>query len=139
MKFIYFSLISTVLVAVTTGCQQQIDLESFALCSTEECLSPVSSFSPAQETLFARGIVNNPGDLLEQKVSVIWNYLEYGEPVQIDSVELPVSDGSSVLLSRLTRPENGWPPGRYSVEVFWNNRDKIASEEFEIQTVESDP
>lgn len=82
-----------------------------ALCGAD---SPALSINTPQICVSCK-LKNAPPDT---KVKFIWKYME-GESVVIDEVIMNTADkGMSLdLHSTLSRPYNGWPKGKYAVEI----------------------
>ncbi len=69
------------------------------------------------------------------KVAVVWHYLGgpagTPSPQQIDRVAKEVR-GSGRIAFALTRPNKGWPPGKYAAKIYLNG--KLAkTDTFQIQ------
>lgn len=81
------------------------------LCSADNA----SLFANAPQICVSCKLKNAPPDT---KVKFVWKYIE-GEAVVIDEVILNTADkGMNLdLHSTLSRPYNGWPKGKYAVEV----------------------
>lgn len=62
---------------------------------------------------------NAPSDT---EITFVWKYIE-GDELVIDQVILNSSDyGTDVdMHSRLSKPNNGWPMGKYQVEILLGN------------------
>lgn len=84
---------------------------SGALCSNDN-----STLSTSTQNIFVSCKLKNAPE--NTKVRFIWKYVE-GEPLIIDEVVLNSEDkGMSLdLHSSLSRPYNGWPQGKYAVEI----------------------
>ncbi len=67
-------------------------------------------------------------------VTFVWKYVE-GEPVIIDKVTLSSSDkGTNLdLSSNLSRPDNGWPKGKYKIEISIGNTASAEVKTFEVR------
>jgi hypothetical protein len=90
-----------------------------------------SLFANTPQICVSCKLKNAPQDT---KVKFVWKYLE-GDPVVIDEVILNTADkGMSLdLHSTLSRPYNGWPKGKYAVEVsIGENGDSPKVKRFEI-------
>ena len=98
------------------------------LCNTD---LPVLSSVTSQ--IFASCALKNAPSNTE--VLFIWKYLE-GSPLIIDEVTMNSGDKGTNLdiHSSLSRPYNGWPKGRYAVEILVDgNKENKKVKNFEIQ------
>ncbi len=80
------------------------------------CGNDNSTLSPSTQNIYVScKLKNAPADT---KVKFTWKYVE-GEPLIIDEVVLNSEDkGTNLdLHSSLSRPYNGWPKGKYAVEI----------------------
>lgn len=96
-----------------------------AVNSNSQCDSNTSFFSPNTPEISASVVIENATP--DHLVTFVWTYLD--TDIEIDAVtyslsNLGVSDSYSVS-SFLTIPNNGWPTGTYSVEVFLDDADSI--------------
>jgi len=69
------------------------------------------------------------------EVTFTWKYM-VDKPLTIDEVVLNTEEkGANLdLHSSLSRPNNGWPKGRYVIDIMVDGiKDKIETKEFEIQ------
>ncbi len=66
----------------------------------------------------------------ETDIRFVWKYLE-GEELTIDAITLNTgNEGSNLELhSSLNRPNNGWPAGKYAVDIM------IGTDESSVKTV----
>ncbi len=68
----------------------------------------------------------------ETIVTFTWKYIEGTEDIIIDAVSMNTgNEGSDLELhSSLSRPNNGWPAGRYAVDII------IGEDKSSLQTIE---
>lgn len=96
------------------------------LCNSDHAVLSTA----ANEISASCKLKNAPSDT---RITFTWKYLE-GSPIIIDEVTLDSGDkGSNLdLNSTLSRPNNGWPAGKYAVEIRIGENDKSP----EIKTFE---
>lgn len=85
-----------------------------SLADGNVCASDVAVFATTDPEIFASAALKHaPADT---KIVVVWRYLE-GAGVEIDSVTLTTKEGSTSMQSSLSRPDKGWPKGKYEVTM----------------------
>ena len=108
---------------IITSCEVEVTtahIENITICTTldgETCESNNPIISPSDPNIYVScELQNAPQNTL---ITFIWKYTDGEDPIIIDEIILNSSDiGVNVNLnSSLSRPYNGWPIGRYEVEV----------------------
>ncbi len=110
-----FILLNSCEFSVTTA-----NVENVKMCKTldgELCDNSLSVFTPEDNYIYISCNLNNAPD--NTVVTFLWKYMDQEEPIIIDEVSLSSSDmGTNLnLSSNLSRPYNGWPTGKYEVEI----------------------
>lgn len=96
------------------------DIKICANLSGDLCDQDLPVFHPNDPQLVVSCKLNNaPSDT---EVTFVWKYVE-GEEIIIDQAILNSSDyGTDVdMHSTLSKPNNGWPVGKYQVEILLGN------------------
>ena len=109
------------------------DIKVCANLNGDLCGQDAPVFHPNDPQIAASCKLKNAPD--NTRVTFVWKYVE-GEPITIDQVTLNSSDyGINVdMNSRLSKPTNGWPVGKYQVEIVLNdNSDNPQIKEFIVQ------
>ncbi|MFC2106827.1 hypothetical protein ACFLRY_00680 [Bacteroidota bacterium] len=119
------SRVSTIVIMLSlflTGCDFEVttaNIKDVKVCdrlSGELCGQDSPIFMSRDPQIFVScKLKNAPENTI---VTFIWKYVE-GDPIIIDKVTVNSSDqGLNLdLNSSLSRPNNGWPTGKYEVEI----------------------
>lgn len=136
MKKIMF--ISLIIAAFTMlqSCNFEMSTASIAEVKTchelegSLCSEGVNVFHPNSPLIFCSCKLSYAPPQTE--VKFIWKYVEGSEDIIIDELVFNTEDqGSNLdLQSNLSRPNNGWPLGKYAVDIM------IGSDESSIKTAE---
>ena len=117
----YFSFI-LIISGLLTSCEFEVttaslnDIKTCINISGDLCDQDNIVFSPNDPQIYVScKLKNAPANT---KVLFVWKYVE-GETIIIDEVTLNSSDHGTDLdmNSSLSRPNNGWPTGKYEVEI----------------------
>ncbi len=127
LNVLFFGLIFTGLL-ITAGCNFELTTANIAdvkVCNNLNgnlCGNDVAVFGPSDpQIVISCKLKNAPSGTL---VTFTWKYVE-GDPIIIDQVTLDSEDrGTNLdLHSSLSRPNNGWPTGKYAVEISIGSND----------------
>ncbi len=118
------SLISLIFVAfICSSCDFNVttaSIEDIRTCTNLEngvCIDNIPIFETTDPTIYVScDLTNAPNNTL---VSFVWKYKDGDNPIDIDEIILNSSDkGNNIgLCSNLSRPYNGWPVGKYEIEI----------------------
>ena len=114
---------------VLTSCEFEVttahinDIKTCVYLSGDLCDSENLTFNTNDPQIYVScKLKNAPENTL---VTFIWTYVEGDNPIIIDKVTLNSSDyGIDVdMNSNLSRPNNGWPIGKYEIIIKIGNND----------------
>jgi len=124
---------------ILTSCEFEVttahinDIKTCVYLSGDQCDQENLVFNTNDPQIYVScKLKNAPENTL---VTFIWTYVE-GDPIIIDKVTLNSSDyGIDVdLSSNLSKPNNGWPIGKYEVVIkVGNNDDSTQIKSFEVR------
>lgn len=80
---------------------------------------PVDSFTVDSPVIYVTGTLNNAPEGTVIKAE--WVYVEEEPPIYIDSVELEAVEITTSFNFNFTKPDNGWPVGKYEVRLYIDN------------------
>lgn len=111
-----------------TSCEFEVttanikDIKTCVFLSDDLCDQEDPVFNPSDPQIYVSCKLKNAPD--NTLVTFVWTYVE-GDPIIIDEVTLNSSDyGIDVdMSSSLSRPNNGWPIGKYEVVIEIGNHD----------------
>ena len=96
-----------------------------------EVKKEVRVFSTDAPLIFISANLNNAPE--GTKVTFKWRYLE-GEGQDIDSVEVESKSGENRMSSNLSKPDVGWPQGKYEVILELNtDNSKPIHKKFQVK------
>lgn len=104
--------------AVDSGCSgNTASLAAVRVCAKVDadgvCPADAEELPAAADTIHATAVLQNaPPDTA---VTVSWRYLEAEGGFDIDAATFVAREPLLALHGVLTRPDHGWPPGRYEV------------------------
>ncbi len=114
---------------ILTSCEFEVttahinDIKTCVYLSGDLCDSENLTFNTNDPQIYVScKLKNAPENTL---VTFIWTYVEGDNPIIIDKVTLNSSDyGIDVdMNSNLSRPNNGWPIGKYEIIIKIGNND----------------
>ena len=122
-------IIAIMLCLLFTGCEFEVttanisDVKLCARLTGDICSEDNPVFSPNESQFYVSCELKNAPE--NTYVTFVWKYVE-GSPIVIDEVTLNSSHyGINVnLKSSLSRPNNGWPTGKYEVVIMVGKNDK---------------
>jgi hypothetical protein len=99
------------------GCGGTTSLAAVRVCAKVDadgvCPADTEELPAAADTIHATAVLQNaPPDTA---VTVSWRYLEAEGGFDIDAATFVARERLLALHGVLTRPDHGWPPGRYEV------------------------
>lgn len=132
-------ILPVIMMLITASCEfdfSTANISDIKVCTSMSgnlCGNDNSTLSTSTQNIFVScKLKNAPADT---KVKFTWKYVE-AEPLTIDEVVLNSEDrGTNLdLHSSLSRPYNGWPKGKYAVEIrIGENDDSPETKKFEIR------
>jgi len=132
-------ILPVIMMLITASCEfdfSTANISDVRVCTSMSgnlCGNDNSTLSISTQNIFVScKLKNAPPDT---KVKFTWKYVE-GEPLVIDEVVLNSEDrGTNLdLHSSLSRPYNGWPKGKYAVEIrIGGNDDTPEVKNFQIR------
>ncbi len=127
-KLFYLVLILILGYFAFQGCEFEVttaNISDVKMCTNFNgslCNDDVPVFNTSEGSLYASCKLKNAPE--NTQVTFTWKYLE-GQALVIDQVTLNSADkGINLdLHTSLSRPNNGWPQGKYAVEIAIGNND----------------
>ena len=100
--------------SVSTASLKNLQMAS-QVDSNNKAVTVTDSFTTDTPMIYATGNVNNApeGTVIE----ALWVYLDSDPVIDIDSVEMELDDSYVDFIFSLSRPDNGWPTGKYEVKL----------------------
>ena len=78
-----------------------------------KAINVTDTFENDTPVIYATGTVDSaPGGTV---IEALWVYVESDPPIDIDSVEMTINDSDVDFAFSLSKPDNGWPSGKYEV------------------------
>ena len=98
--------------SVSTASLKNLQMAS-QVDGSNKAVNVTDTFENDTPVIYATGTVDSaPGGTV---IEALWVYVESAPPIDIDSVEMTINDSDVDFVFSLSKPDNGWPSGKYEV------------------------
>lgn len=99
----------------TTANFKNLQMASEVDEATNQPLTKTDTFHADSPMIYLTGSIANA--VVGSKIKAEWLYVEGTSPVDIDSTELELKEINTDFAFSLSKPDKGWPAGKYEVKL----------------------